>query len=219
MLKLTNMQVEPNGVPVLKNISFEVAAGDSLVLAGPSGSGKSSLLKALLGGCKWRAESYIFNGVNVTPGLIQTVRQQSGYIGQEYNLEGITVYEALKRPFAFSIYRDREFSRQELMRLMGSFLLSADFLERGPTSLSGGQRQRFAIIRTLLLKPKLIVADEPTSALDQDCREAVIHELLDQGTTVVSTSHDSAWISRCSRVLSLNHGSLVFRGEADVRFG
>ena len=209
MLKLEGLQVVRDGTLILKRINLDVKRGQSIVLQGPSGCGKSTLLKALVGGCEWQADRYIVDDESVRPDTIQTIRQKTGYIGQENALSGSSIREALMRPFSFKIHRNKSFPKEELQRLIHAFNLSTSLLDRHPSQLSGGQKQRFAIIRVLLLKPALIIADEPTSALDADSREGVLEELLNGGYTVISTSHDPFWLNKCDKIIAMNDGQIV----------
>ena len=209
MIKLEGLQVVRNGIPVIKKSSFTVHKGQSVALQGPSGCGKSTLLKTLVGGCEWQADRYLFNNELVTPASIHRVRLKAGYIGQENTLSGATVLEALQRPFSFRAYRGQLFPEQTLYRLIDRFQLSIDLLSHHPSTLSGGQKQRFAIIRVLLLEPELIIADEPTSALDAESRDSIIEELLGNERTVISTSHDQAWLDQCKRIVMMNNGQII----------
>ena len=215
MLSIKGLQVVREGNRILDGIDLIVTKGQSVALKGPSGCGKSTLLKALVGGCQWQAEYFIMDNKHVTASNIQNVRQNTGYIGQESPMSGTAIREALERPFLFSVYRRREFPEHELNRLMQAFDLSAELLDRHPSSLSGGQRQRFAIIRILLLNPQLIIADEPTSALDEKSRRSVIKELLLSGRTIISTSHDQEWLDGCSDILMMEEGRIL--GEEHVQ--
>lgn len=209
MIKLEGLQVVRNGTPVIKESSLTVHKGQSVALRGPSGCGKSTLLKTLVGGCEWQAGRYLLNNEPVTPDNIHRVRLKAGYIGQENALSGPTVLAALQRPFSFRAYRRKSFPEQLLNRLIERFQLSGDLLSHHPSTLSGGQKQRFAIIRVLLLEPELIIADEPTSALDAESRKGVIGELLGNGRTVISTSHDQDWLDQCERIVMMNNGQII----------
>lgn len=215
MLNIKGLRVTREGTRILDGVDLKVKKGQSIALQGASGCGKSTLLKALVGGCRWQADHFIVNDQPMAAADIHSVRQNTGYIGQESPMSGTSIRETLERPFQFAAYKGREFPRPELARLMQQFHLSDELLERHPSSLSGGQRQRFAIIRILLLKPRLIIADEPTSALDTDSRDSVIRELLHSGKTIISTSHDQYWLDQCDSILIMEKGRIM--GEKHVQ--
>ena len=196
------------GVQALHDLSVDINEGDSVVLVGPSGGGKSTLLKLLLGGVSWDKGEYQFQEAIVSPEDIARVRTQCGYIAQESRLLDASVREALLRPYCFAAYQSRRPAEKAMTTLLEQLLLPASVLDKKVTTLSGGQRQRVNIARTLLLNPSVIIADEPSSALDDESTHAVIELLLNSEKTVVSSSHDSRWISRCSRVLTMKYGHM-----------
>ena len=209
MLNIKGLSVRRGDKLILDRLDLRMNQGETLALKGASGCGKSTLLKACLGGCPWKADQFLFEGVTITPKTLSYIRQRSGYIAQESTLPGHTVQEAMEQPFQFLAYQDKPFPAEELIRRMADFHLSEHLLTSHPSELSGGQRQRFAIIRVLLLSPKLIVADEPTSALDNVSRNAVIEALLNGQRTVISTSHDSHWLDACERVELMMKGKMI----------
>ena len=209
MIKLKNLTVIMDDMPILRGVNLDAYKGTSIALKGPSGGGKSTLLKALVGGCRWQAEQYHFQGQHITADNIQYIRQRTGYIGQESTLAGTSIRESLMQPFQFSAYRSRVFPEGEMARLLKAFHLPVELLRRHPSALSGGQQQRISIIRALLLNPELIIADEPTSALDPESRNSVIKELLNRGRTIISTSHDQHWLNNCDRLLTLSGGVII----------
>ncbi|MTI12646.1 ABC transporter ATP-binding protein [Sansalvadorimonas verongulae] len=208
MITLRNICVTYQGVQVLHDLSVDINTGDSAVLVGPSGGGKSTLLKLLLGGVSWDKGEYQFQRETVTPETIATVRTHCGYIAQESRFLDASVRETLLRPYSFAAYRSCRPSEETMNMQLEQLLLPDNVLDKKVTALSGGQRQRVNIARTLLLNPSVIIADEPTSALDDESTDAVIALLLNGQKTVISSSHDSRWISRCSRVFTMEHGHM-----------
>ena len=215
LLQLNDLHVVRGSLPVLSGINLDLPQGESIALKGASGCGKSTLLKTIVGGCTWQARSFNFKRKPVTATNIQFIRQQSGYIGQESTLAGLSVRDSLMQPFEFSAYRRRKFPEHEMLRLLATFYLPVEILDRHPSGLSGGQRQRLSIIRVLLLEPELIIADEPTSALDSDSRKQVVDELLNRGRSVISTSHDQHWLDSCDRIIHMSQGRILEEVEYD----
>ena len=219
MITLKNICVSHQGAEVLRDLSATIESSDSVVLIGPSGGGKSTLLKLLLGGVTPDRGDYLFDGQAVTPNTIGDVRTRCGYIAQDSRCLNGSVGETLLRPFSFAAYTSRKPDEMAIVRLLEQLLLPRAVLDKNISLLSGGQRQRVNIARTLLLNPEVIIADEPTSALDDESSQAVMKLLLNDGKTVISSSHDARWISRCSRVLSLQGGTISEGDHAHVHCG
>jgi len=203
-----------DGVPVtaLRDASFSIAAGEFVVIRGVSGSGKSTLLNIL--GCldSPTTGSYMFDGANVSrksDGELSQIRSNKiGFIFQSFNLlPRTTAVENVELPM---IYADQEVSRSRAVQMLARVGL-AHRERHYATELSGGEQQRVAIARSLINDPALILADEPTGNLDETAGAGVmniLHELNDEGKTIVLVTHDDAVASHARRVLLIRDGQL-----------
>jgi lipoprotein-releasing system ATP-binding protein len=207
-------------VPVLRDISLSIAAGESVAIVGPSGCGKSTLLNILGTLDSPDSGDYLFDGESIatcSPQRLAQLRSEKiGFIFQLHHLmPQSTVLEnvllptlALKTPATGG----GESARQRAEALLATVGLQ-DRLSWKPAQLSGGERQRVAVVRALINQPKLILADEPTGALDEKNAEALTTLLLDlQKTTGVSlalVTHHPAQAARMERVLKIHEGSLA----------
>jgi putative ABC transport system ATP-binding protein len=203
-----------DGVPVtaLRDASFSIAAGEFVVIRGVSGSGKSTLLNIL--GCldSPTTGSYMFDGANVSrksDGELSQIRSNKiGFIFQSFNLlPRTTAVENVELPM---IYADQEVSRSRAVQMLARVGL-AHRERHYATELSGGEQQRVAIARSLINDPALILADEPTGNLDETAGSGVmniLHELNDEGKTIVLVTHDDAVASHARRVLLIRDGHL-----------
>ena len=177
----------------LDHISFDVSPGEFLAIVGPSGCGKSTLLSMLCGLTLPEGGTINIDGVPLTksPSAI-------GYMLQKDNISlGLEIQKRLDEP-----------ARQELLEMMAAYGL-AGFEYAKPSELSGGMRQRAALIRTLALKPDLLLLDEPFSALDYQTRLSVcddISSIIRQThKTAILVTHDlSEAISVADRILILS---------------
>jgi putative ABC transport system ATP-binding protein len=206
VLELENLTIELAGKTVLRDVSFRVEEGEKLVLKGPSGSGKSSLLKAILGLVPITAGRIVFEGAVVDAGNITHLRRSVAYVAQEPVLGGETGREALLLPFSFrsrkgNIPRDRA-----IRTVLGRLGLSEELLRQPVNSLSGGEKQRIALARALLLGVRLYLLDEITSALDPESQERIVEVLGEDGLSVLAVSHSDLFEGHSDRVFVVRDG-------------
>ena len=207
-----------NEVPVLRDVSLNITAGESVAIVGPSGCGKSTLLN-ILGTLDVPDQGdYTFDGTSIagsTPAQLAALRSEKiGFIFQLHHLmPQCTVLENVLLPtLALKAKPDAA-----TLQLRAESLLKAvglqDRLGWKPAQLSGGERQRVAVVRALINQPKLILADEPTGALDEKNAESLTSLLLElqqtTGTTLVMVTHHPAQAERMGRTLKLHEGILV----------
>ena len=203
-------------VPVLKNITLEIAEGESVAIVGPSGCGKSTLLNILGTLDTPDGGTITFDGESLaqsTPEQLAELRSRKiGFIFQLHHLmPQCSVLENVLLP-VLALKNPPASARQRAEALLARVGLQ-DRMNWKPAQLSGGERQRVAFVRALINQPKLILADEPTGALDEKNADALTTLLLDlqktTGTTLVMVTHHPAQAARMSRVLKIHEGSLV----------
>ena len=216
---------------VLKDISVAMAERSVTALVGPSGGGKSTLLRCInllelpnAGTVRIGEEELAFRpGHRPAARDIQRLRRQTGMVFQNFQLfphrtaienvmEGLTV--VLKWPEAKA--RERAISLLEKVGM-------AEKANAWPATLSGGQQQRVAIARALAPSPRVLLCDEPTSALDPELAQEVVDvlgRLAEEGTTMVMATHDLRLASKVAgEVIFLEAGEIVEKGPATTVFG
>lgn len=179
------------------------------MLCGKSGSGKSSLLRTLLGLHPLKSGTIYFQEKPLTPVSVQTIRSCTAYIGQEPMLGAENVREALLLPFQFKAHRDHRPKEAQLIEVLQRLQLPADILNQESNRISGGEKQRIALARGLLLGKKLYLLDEVTSALDAESKQVVFDVFSDPQLTVLSVAHDPEWLERCDIIFELETGRLT----------
>ncbi|HTO50926.1 MAG TPA: ABC transporter ATP-binding protein [Burkholderiales bacterium] len=211
-------------VPVLHDVSFDVARGDFLGLMGPSGSGKSTLLNLIAGIDKPDTGAVLVDGVDITQlGESELADWRAGAVGfifQFYNLMPVlTAFENVELPLTLTHLprKLRRLHAEAALALVGL----ADRMEHYPSELSGGQQQRVAIARAIITDPKLIVADEPTGDLDRQSAEDVL-ALMDRlnvelGKTILMVTHDRRAADRAHAIMYLDKGELSTSGDLHER--
>ena len=205
---------------VLKNINLNVEKGEILSLIGPSGSGKSSLLKMLVGLLKPKSGDVIFNNKQVNYNNnsdLRIIREQFAIVFQQYNLfQNMDVLRNVTITPIMIKKRDRVEAENEARKLLEQVGL-AEKLSAYPDELSGGQQQRVAIARALALKPDLLLLDEVTSALDPELVTEVldtIRKLASGGMTMIIVSHEMGFVREISdQVIMMDEGRIVEIGS------
>lgn len=203
-------------VPVLHDLSFDIADGEFVALMGPSGSGKSTLLNLIAGIDKPDSGELRVGGEDIA-GLSETAladwRAASvGFIFQFYNLMPVlTAFENIELPLLLTALGRRE--RRERVDLALSMVGVSDRAAHYPNELSGGQQQRVAIARAIITDPLLIVADEPTGDLDRVSAGDILGLLerlnVELGKTIVMVTHDQRAADRARIIRHLEKGELV----------
>jgi ABC-type polar amino acid transport system ATPase subunit len=218
ILSVRALERRVGDVEILRRIDLDVMPGEAIGVIGPSGSGKSSLLRCIAGLDEVSGGAVMVEGRQTRPG-----DGAVGMVFQQFNLwphltarENVALALKLvrKMPAAEAAAKaDAALARVELGKLGG----------RKPAALSGGQQQRVAIARTLAMEPRVLLFDEPTAALDPELTTEVldvIRDLAAAGTTMLVVSHEMGFIARLStRVVFLDHGVVVQAAAPAALFG
>jgi putative ABC transport system ATP-binding protein len=194
---------------ILSDISFTLGTGEKAVLCGKSGSGKSTVLKTVLGLLSLTRGAVYFEGKPLNPITITAIRSQTAYIGQDPIMGADTVHDALLLPFQFKAHRDHKPTDTQIIAVLEQLHLPTDILKQDSNRISGGEKQRIALARGLLLGKSLYLLDEVTSALDVESKQAVFDVFTNPNLTVLSVAHDPDWIARCNTILELEDGRLT----------
>lgn len=220
-LKDVRLALESNAglVEILHGISLEVAAGETLGLIGPSGSGKSSLLM-LMGGLERVSQGQIkalgqdITGMN-EDALARFRRENMGVVFQSFHLiPTMTALENVATPLELAGHADAFDRAKEELAAVGLDHRADHY----PSQMSGGEQQRVALARAAAPRPKLLLADEPTGNLDGANGEAIMDLLFGlrdrHGATLVLVTHSRTLAERCDRVIRLRDGRIEAEAEA-----
>jgi len=201
--------------PVLDNISLEIPKGEFVFLTGPSGAGKTTILKILFGWESFEKGQVLVQGINVgklTHRNVYTLRRSMGVVFQDYKLlPNKTVFENVS--FAQEVIgHDRKTIRFKTWEALKNVGLTPK-KDAYPAYLSGGEQQRIAIARAMVNSPAIILADEPTGNLDPDIAIEILklfEELNRKGSTIIFATHSQEIMKAGNhRVISLNRGKVV----------
>lgn len=208
----------PDPVDVLRDVSFDMATGDTLALEGESGSGKSTLLHLVAGLDRVSDGKIEVNGTDITAfSDAQTAhlrRKTVGLIFQQFNLiPSLTIQSNIAFHARLADQYDPDWADQ-----LADKIGLQDHLGKYPEALSGGQQQRVAIARSLAARPKLLLADEPTGNLDETTADAVLGLMLESaeqtGTAILMVTHSPRQAARMKRRLTLSRGVVHQKGHA-----
>jgi putative ABC transport system ATP-binding protein len=222
LIEITNLiKVYGKGeiaVHALRGVELHVRQGEFVAVMGPSGSGKSTLMNIL--GCLDRPTdgSYVLDGEDVSRlskvRLAEVRNRKIGFVFQSYNLlPQLTAAKNVMLPLLYNGHQnlsDAECQEKAVAALETVGL--GDRTHHRPNQLSGGQQQRVAIARALVNNPSIILADEPTGNLDTQASEeivALLHQLHDQGATIVMVTHEPGIADHAGRVVVLVDGQIA----------
>ena len=203
-------------VRALREVSFEVPAGQLAVVKGRSGSGKTTLLN-LIGGLDAPDAGRVEVAGRTVTGLgeaelLRLRRETVGFVFQSFGLIPVlSAAENVGVPLRLTRMPARD--REERVRLLLSLVGLSDHAGQRAYELSGGQQQRVAIARALANRPRLLIADEPTGQLDSETAQSIMRLIRavvrDQHVTALVATHDPVLIDYADRILELHDGALV----------
>ena len=224
MISVKNLCKSFGDHQVLRDINEHITPGEKVVIIGPSGSGKSTFLRCMNLLERPTSGQVIFDGIDITDPKtnINKVRQHMGMVFQHFNLfphktimENITL-----APTRLKLMKADE-AKEEALRLLRLVNLE-EKADAYPGQLSGGQKQRIAIVRSLAMKPKMMLFDEPTSALDPEMVGEVLEvmkKLADDGMTMAVVTHEMGFAREVgTRVMFMDEGIILEQGTPEKIF-
>ena len=212
-----------NKVEALRNVSFQVEEGEYVAVMGESGSGKTTLLNILAALDKPTAGRVLLDGRDIGAIRESAVaafrRDNLGFVFQDFNLlDTFTLEDNIYLPLVLMGKRYDEMHNR--LMPIAERLGIRELLKKYPYEVSGGQKQRAAVARTLITRPKLVLADEPTGALDSKSTDELLDIFEDVnrlGQTIVMVTHSVKAASRAGRVMFIRDGEVfhqLYRGNS-----
>ena len=218
MIEIKHLRKEFEDTTPLKDVNAVINSGDIIAVIGPSGTGKSTLLRCINMLETPTSGQIIVDGQVINDGKcdLNEVRKKMGMVFQSFNLFGhLTVIENIMNPQVTLLERSRQEAYDKAMDLLSKVGLSSKALSY-PDELSGGQQQRIAIARTLAMDPEIILFDEPTSALDPSMIgevQSIIRMIAKTGRTMMIVTHEMDFARKISnRVWYMDEGGIYEEG-------
>lgn len=217
MIKIKNLTKKFNELEVLKGISLEIAQGEVIAIIGPSGSGKSTLLRCMnLLETPTSGEIWI-DGILLNKFSLGKLQPQIGMLFQHFNLfQNMSVIDNIL--YAPKVVLGK--IKEELLPKAESLLAQVNLLDKKfayPQALSGGQKQRIAMVRALIMNPKILLLDEPTSALDPEMVKEVLNTIRSfahTGMTLIMNTHEMSFAKEVAdRIIFLDQGQIIEQGR------
>ncbi|MCJ7788909.1 MAG: amino acid ABC transporter ATP-binding protein [Candidatus Atribacteria bacterium] len=214
MLKVKNLYKSYGKIQVIKGINFEVKKGETKVIIGPSGTGKSTLLRCINQLDSSDKGQVWLEDIEITkPHVdINQIRASIGFVFQNFNL--FTHLTALDN-VRIGLMRVKEIEEKEATKIAVEELKQVglgDKMHHYPAQLSGGQQQRVSIARALAMNPKLILFDEPTSALDPELIGEVLEVMINlakEGVTMIIVTHEMGFARSVANDIIFMDGGLI----------
>ena len=222
MLELKNVYVSYNDKSILENINLTINDGDVVAIIGPSGAGKSTLIRTMNLLVEPTKGSVLFNGVMLTKDNINKMRENIGMVFQQFELfPHLSVLDNMVlAPVKLNKMKkaDAIIKAKELLNKVNL----ANKIDAFPNSLSGGEKQRVAIVRSLMLDPKMMLFDEPTSALDPEMVKEVLNvikQLAKNKMTICIVTHEMKFAYEVSnRVLFVDQKKIIADDKPEIIF-
>lgn len=215
LLEARRLERRAGGRSLLADVSIEIHAGDRLAIVGPTGSGKTLLLRALAMLDPVDSGSILWQAREVHGHDVPTFRSRVIYLHQRPALTDGTVEAILRQPFLLKIHRGKRYDPAFIVARLATLGRDESFLARHVRDLSGGESQIVAMLRVMQLDPQVLLLDEPTSALDPQATE-MVEQLVDSWTREQPAARATLWVTHsrqqaeriADRVLTMQNGSL-----------
>lgn len=209
IFELDNLGLVSPEKMILEGISLSIEEGEHLTITGPSGSGKSSLLKLLAALVSPSSGQLFYRGQDLGELDPVAYRREVSYCFQQPVLFGQTVRDNVAFPFEI---RQNPFDQERVLTALARLNLGPEFLDKPIKDLSGGEKQRVALVRNLLFEPKVLLLDEVSSGLDEKTKillRTFLKDLHQEGVTLIEVTHDQQEIEAAERLVTIVGGRLA----------
>lgn len=195
LIDYQNIFLKFNDQILFEDFNLSIEKNNKILLSAPSGRGKTTLVKMLLGFIRPDSGEIVVDGIVLTGKTINEIRSRIAYISQDTDIPKGIVADVFAEVFGFSQNRHLDYNIKKLQAWLPEFDLPMDTTEKKVADLSGGERQRLAIILGLLLQRNIWILDEFTTGLDEQLKKKIVEMFLNNEGTMLIISHDDVFKS------------------------
>lgn len=189
-ISVENITIKFAEKEIFKKFSLNINKGEKILIYAPSGKGKSTFLKVLMGFEKINFGKIFIEGLELNEKNIKNIRENLGYLPQNIHFQNLKVCELINEILNYKNNKKGFEIENKINYLISYFSLEKSILQKKIENISGGEKQRIGFIMMILLDKKIWILDEITSSLDQDTKEKVIEYIINTNKTVIMVSHD-----------------------------
>ena len=201
-LEFRNIQLKYDQRQIFSGFNLEIEQYDKVLFCAPSGRGKTSLVKMLLGFVVPEAGEILVDGMSLSGETVNAIRRQISYVSQDADIPKGLVSEVFATVFKFPVNRHLNYQEAVLRQWLETMALPQDTLQKNVDALSGGERQRLALIMGILLDRDIWILDEITTGLDLALKTKMVELVLSYNKTILVVSHDDIYQNRGLREVS-----------------
>jgi len=202
MIRFEKVSIDFNNKRIISNFNLVINKGEKVLFRAPSGKGKSSLLKAVLGFTPLSEGIIFIDEEPITEKTAFDLRNKVAYVSQDVDLRPIVVSDYITEIYNYKYNKHLLYDQSQIEALFNYFELELSLQDKNVKDLSGGERQRLGIIIAFLLNREILLLDEVTSGLDVDLKQKVLEYIKKISVTAIIISHDEIWMDDQIKVVS-----------------
>lgn len=195
-LEYRNIDLKFDDRMIFSGFNLEINKNEKILFSAPSGRGKTTLVKMLVGFVSPDGGEIFVDGLKLTAATANQIRSKITYVSQDADIPKGTVRKVFEDVFKFQVNRQLNYQEASLVRWLAEFSLPPETIEKEVDSLSGGERQRLALIMGILLDRDIWILDEITTGLDLALKKKIVELVLSCEKTILIVSHDDIYQNR-----------------------
>lgn len=203
MIRINQMTVKYGSKEVFNQFDLTINKGEKVLLKAPSGKGKSTLIKAILGFVPLDFGTITVGDIKMSSKSIGKIRGSIAYVSQDVDILADNMLDYIEEVSHYKWNKNQTLSDERIKNYLDLLGLESSLLTKPTADLSGGERQRMGLLLAFLLERDIMLLDEVTSGLDQDLKQIVYDYIMGLNTTCIIISHDSIWDTENVRQVTL----------------
>lgn len=189
-IEFKNISLVFDNKEILKNFNLNIKRGEKILISSPSGSGKTSLLRLLMGFNLASSGEIFVEGIKLQEDTVDKIREKIGYLSQKMSFRNLKISQLIEEILSYKRNSKIEFNMEKIQELLAFLKLENKVLNQEINDLSGGEKQRIGFLISLLLDRDIWIFDEITSSLDKELKEKIVEYINSTEKTIIMISHD-----------------------------